>query len=273
MPEGDTATLERASAALRAVASLTDRVSARAGLELLAMIDDGNPNLQVHEHARSWDLLLVEFGKLAGDVLGLGSSAGIDDVVQLLQRERPLREELRSLLAALAERPSGLTPPGNRQVPDGVPLKLHHAYTRKQLLAAFGWEHAWKSNLQSGVMWIERLKAYLMLVTLEKDHTSFTERTRYRDYAISPTEFHWQSQATASPDRGDGLRIVDAMRGEATMWLFLRRSTEDAYGSEPFVFMGAFAPTSIGGAKPMSVTGTLADALPPQWFEIAARAR
>ncbi len=273
MPEGDTATLERASAALRAVASLTDRVSARAGLELLAMIDDGNPNLQVHEHARSWDLLLVEFGKLAGDVLGLGSSAGIDDVVQLLQRERPLREELRSLLAALAERPSGLTPPGNRQVPDGVPLKLHHAYTRKQLLAAFGWEHAWKSNLQSGVMWIERLKAYLMLVTLEKDHTSFTERTRYRDYAISPTEFHWQSQATASPGRGDGLRIVDAMRGEATMWLFLRRSTEDAYGSEPFVFMGAFAPTSIEGAKPMSVTGTLADALPPQWFEIAARAR
>ncbi len=57
------------------------------------------------------------------------------------------------------------------------------------------------------------------------------------------------------------------------MWLFLRRSTKDAYGSEPFVFMGAFAPTSIEGARPMSVTGTLADALPPQWFEIAARAR
>jgi hypothetical protein len=37
--------------------------------------------------------------------------------------------------------------------------------------------------------------------------------------------------------------------------------------------MGAYTPTSIEGARPMSVTGELANAMPAEWFEIAARAR
>jgi hypothetical protein len=37
--------------------------------------------------------------------------------------------------------------------------------------------------------------------------------------------------------------------------------------------MGAFTPTKIEGAKPMSVTGELANAMPAKWFEVAARAR
>jgi hypothetical protein len=32
----------------------------------------------------------------------------------------------------------------------------------------------------------------------------FIERTRYRNYVISPTVFHSQSQSTVRPDRGDG---------------------------------------------------------------------
>jgi len=39
------------------------------------------------------------------------------------------------------------------------------------------------------------------------------------------------------------------------------------------VFMGAFTPTTIEGMQPMSVTGDLANAMPPEWFEVAARAR
>jgi hypothetical protein len=37
--------------------------------------------------------------------------------------------------------------------------------------------------------------------------------------------------------------------------------------------MGAYKPTSIEGMQPMSVTGDLANAMPADWFEIAARAR
>jgi hypothetical protein len=158
-------------------------------------------------------------------------------------------------------------------VPEGVPLALHRVYTRRQVFAAFGWKSIWRSTPQTGVAWIPEVRAYIMLVTLEKDADSFTERTRYRDYAISPSVFHWQSQATARPDRGDGVHIVETRDGEATMWLFVRRSTTDDFGTEPYVFLGAFTPTSIEGARPMSVTGDLANAMPAEWFEVAARAR
>ena len=153
-----------------------------------------------------------------------------------------------------------------------VPLALHRTYTRRQLFAAFGSDSIWRTIPQSGVAWIPEHGAYIMLVTLEKHADSFTERTRYRDYAISPTVFHWQSQSTARPDRGDGQRIVQAKDGIGTMWLFVRRATEDEFGTEPYAFMGAFKPTSIEGARPMSVTGDLANAMPAEWFEVASRA-
>jgi hypothetical protein len=146
-------------------------------------------------------------------------------------------------------------------------------YTRRQLFAAFGSTTIWRATPQSGVAWIPEHSAYIMLVTLEKDDASFTERTRYRDYAISPSVFHWQSQASARPDKGDGQRIVRAQQGDGTMWLFVRRATDDEFGTEPYVFMGAYRPTSIEGMQPMSVTGDLANAMPAEWFEIAARAR
>jgi hypothetical protein len=123
------------------------------------------------------------------------------------------------------------------------------------------------------VAWVPEHSAYIMLVTLEKHADTFTERTRNRDYAISPSVFHWQSQASARPDRGDGQRLVRAKEGEGTMWLFVRRATDDEYGTEPYAFMGAFKPTSIEGVQPMSVTGELANPMPAEWFEIAARAR
>jgi hypothetical protein len=158
-------------------------------------------------------------------------------------------------------------------VPEGVSLALHRVYTRQQLFAAFGLDSIWRATPQAGVAWIPESRSYIMLVTLEKDADSFTERTRYRDYAISPSVFHWQSQATARPDRGDGTNIVKARDGEVTMWMFIRRSTKDDFGTEPYVFMGAFTPTTIEGMRPMSVTGNLANAMPAEWFEVAARAR
>lgn len=270
---GNFEVLDQATPALRALASLTDRVTAREGLRLISLMERGTINAGGGITSPAWEVLLVEFGRAARSVLQLDRVAMLGDAIKLLEFDVGLREEIKALLDALSVRPSGLTPPGNHPMPDDVPLRLHHAYSRKQLLAAWGWDGAWRTTLMSGVHWSEQHRAYIMLVTLEKDHQSFTERTRYRDYAISPKIFHWQSQSTAVPDRGDGRRVVAAKNGEATMWLFLRRSTEDAFGSEPFVFMGAFKPTKIEGERPMSVTGVLADALPPEWFEIAARAR
>ena len=195
------------------------------------------------------------------------------DVISVLTGNTALRTELRKLLVTIASRARTITLPTSIAALNRVLLTLHHTYTRKQLFAGFGWEAIWRTTPQSGVAWIEEHGAYIMLVTLEKDEESFTERTRYRDFAITPTQFHWQSQATARPERGDGMRIVQARNGLGTMWLFVRRARTDDFGTEPYAFMGAFRPTKIEGMLPMSVTGDLANAMPAEWFEVAARAR
>ena len=260
-------------AALRAVASLTDRRLAQFGLDLLDMLerDDGGGSVGLED--RRLQVLLVEFADAVGRTREVAEATSADHVLAELRANAPLRRELRALFDALVTRVVSLAPTPNTAIPTGVPLAIHRVYTRRQLFAAFGSESIWRTIPQSGVAWIPEHGAYIMLVTLEKHADTFTERTRYRDYAISPTVFHWQSQATARPDRGDGRRIVQAKDGVGTMWLFVRRATKDEFGTEPYVFMGAFQPTSIEGMRPMSVTGELANAMPAEWFEIASRAR
>jgi superfamily II DNA or RNA helicase/HKD family nuclease len=269
----DLDSIEPFIAALRAVASLTDRRLAKFGLDLLDTLerDDGGGSVDLND--RRLQVLLVEFADAVGRTREVTEATSADHVLVELRANAPLRRELRALFSALVTRVGSLAPTPNTAIPAGVPLALHRVYTRRQLFAAFGFESIWRSTPQSGVAWIPEHGAYIMLVTLEKHADTFTERTRYRDYAISPTVFHWQSQATARPDRGDGQRIVQAKDGVGTMWLFVRRATKDEFGTEPYVFMGAFQPTSIEGMRPMSVTGELANAMPAEWFEIASRAR
>ncbi len=269
----DLEAIEQFIVPLRASASVTDRKLVEFGLALLDAIERDNPLSPTVARDPRLQVLLVEFGEAVRRRSARDTASTSAEVLEELRANAPLRRELRSLLDALSVRVVGLAPVPAVSVPDGVPLALHRVYTRRQLFAAFGWESIWSATPQSGVAWIAKYSAYLMLVTLEKDAVTFTERTRYRDYGISPSVFHWQSQASARPDRGDGQHIVQAKTGGATMWLFVRRSTDDEYGTEPYIFLGAFKPTSIEGMQPMSVTGELANAMPAEWFEIAARAR
>ena len=259
--------------ALRAIASITDRRLIEYGLACLDDLEQGDPAMWLDNSDPRLHMLLVEFGKAARNRRGPTENPSIQLVLEELRSNAALRRELRALLDAIATRVVGMAPMPGIPVPESVPLALHRVYTRRQVFSAFGVESIWRSTPPKGVAWIPETRAYIMLVTLEKDGDSFTERTRYRDYAISPSVFHWQSQATAWPDRGDGAHVVEARDGEATMWLFVRRSTDDEFGTEPYVFLGAFTPTLIEGARPMSVTGDLANAMPAEWFEVAARAR
>ncbi len=263
-------------APLRAIASITDRTMAKFALCVLDALEALAPTANLAQSLaedRRLQVLLIEFGAAVKTKHRFERAPTSRDVIKELRANEPLRRELRALLEALATRVGGPAPTPNTPLPDGVPLALHRDYTQKQIFAAFGWKSAWHTNLQAGRLWLEDHSSYIMLVTLEKDPESFTERTRYRDYAISPSIFHWQSQSTAMPGRGDGLRIARAKDGTGTMWLFVRRAQKDNYGTEPFAFMGAFRPTSITGKKPMSVEGDLANAMPPTWAEIALRAR
>ena len=274
VPEEEINLLKPYLSPLRAVASLTDHKLAEFGLKILQAIESNVNISPIDLVDRRLQVLLVAFGDAVKSLKNLDRDVSAVDIIDVLKEDILLRNELKSLLQTVGVREIPLSIAPAVPIPFGVPLLLHHTYTNKQITAGFGWKSCWHADLQGGVAWIPEYGAYLMLVTLEKDEASFTERTRYRDFAITPTKFHWQSQSRARQDRGDGLHIVNAKNGIGKMWLFVRRAQKDEFKkAAPFVFMGSFLPTQIEGMRPMSITGDLANAMPAVWFEIAARAR
>src|SRR5690606_3240508 len=83
----------------------------------------------------------------------------------------------------------------------GIPshLRLHAAYGLRESTAAFG-----KANLETtgptgtGVVHLKEQKAYLHFVTFRKDEKDFSPTTRYKDYPITRTRLHWESQAATT---------------------------------------------------------------------------
>jgi hypothetical protein len=218
-------------------------------------------------------MVCVGFADAVKRKRGLDGAAGVLDVLGELRENVVLRTECQDLLDAGAASIGlpRLTPAEVAELP--VPLLIHGSYTRLQALAAFGWKSCWSGVPREGLLWLPSHSSSVMFVTLDKDGEGFTERTRYRDYAVSPSVFHWQTPAATYVESEVGQRILRAKQGLGTMWLFVRQSQKDEFGSSPFCFMGSFRPTELQGERPISVTGELAVPLPPAWFEIASRAR
>ena len=83
---------------------------------------------------------------------------------------------------------------------------------------------------QAGVLWDRETQTDLLFVTLEKSNKDFSPTTRYADYPISPTLFHWESQNSASPDTPTGRRYIEQPTRGANVILFVPERKRDARG-------------------------------------------
>ena len=72
-------------------------------------------------------------------------------------------------------------------------------------------------------------------VTLKKSEADYSPTTMYRDYPISPTLFHWESQSTTSVASPTGQRYLN---GSSTVLLFVREQQKDEFGTAPYLFLG-----------------------------------
>ncbi len=81
-----------------------------------------------------------------------------------------------------------------------LPLRVHARYSREEILAALNYANLQRrpSTFQSGVLYSQETDADAFLVTLTKSEADYSPTTMYRDYAISPTLFHWESQSSTS---------------------------------------------------------------------------
>jgi superfamily II DNA or RNA helicase/HKD family nuclease len=168
----------------------------------------------------------------AASLGGIPAGSSLDHAVENLWQHAQVRREFGELLDVLPERVRHATPALG--IP-GVPLRVHARYTRTEILAAFGvGDAALPPEWREGVRWNEEARTDVFAFTLDKSDDNFSPTTRYRDYAISPTRIHWESQSTTSSESPVGLRYRNHQRLGTNVVLFARlRASERAFWSRP----------------------------------------
>lgn len=185
-----------------------------------------------------------------------------DDIVRRLAKYPECAREMGELADVLAAR-SRLEA---RAIPglEGVPLQLHGSYRIREILSAVGYyTPTHRPPFQAGVLALRDRRVELLFVTLDKSE-GYHERIAYRDYAVSPTRFHWQTQHSAGPDTAAGRRYVESRENGWGFQLFVRVRKEEAYRACGPVFVEH--PGDVTGDRPMNVEWTLGVALPARVF-------
>ena len=190
-----------------------------------------------------------------------------DAAIARLWGNEAVRSELLELVDILETRVSHLQAPLPSQ-PD-VPLQIHARYTRVEILAAFGAAgEVATPEWREGVKWLPDAKTDLLAFTLDKSVGHFSPTTRYKDYAISPSLIHWESQSRTREDSETGQRYqFHAARGSLIL-LFARLNTDE----RAFWFLGPATYVKHESEMPMAITWRLDKSMPGDLFAAFAAA-
>ncbi len=200
---------------------------------------------------------------------GVQASIGsLSDGFERLWACEPIRLELVELLGLLADRMTHVGAPLGLPLP--VPLTLHGRYGRDEILAAFGIGSAEKPpSVREGVKWDEASRTDLFFVTLNKSERDYSPSTLYRDHALSPELFHWESQSTTSVDSPTGRRYLSHRKNGTNVILFVRARKSGLLGAAPYMALGPCDYVAHQGDRPIAITWKLASPMPADLFSEA----
>ena len=198
----------------------------------------------------------------------------LGEALALLWAVGPWREELRQLLLLLADRADHRLHPLPWALP--VPLRVHgrtcREEVRAEVLAAFGLvdgRGAPRSH-REGVLWHQLTASDLLFITLKKSEALFSPTTRYRDLALGPSLFHWESQSTTSASSPTGQRYIHhEARGSRVLLLVREQRRVDGRAggvTEPFRCLGFATYESHEGERPMAIRWRLEREIPAVWI-------
>ncbi|CAM5340925.1 helicase [Streptomyces spiroverticillatus] len=190
-----------------------------------------------------------------------------------LRPQRAVRDELLQVLAYNAAHTEHVPRPLEGELA-GLPLTVHASYTREEILPALGqstYNKFLPGHFREGVKWCEGIKTDALLITLEKDEKDFSPETRYRDYAMSETRFHWESQNQTSETSRTGQRYQQHAAEGSHVLLFARRyKTTDIGSSQPWMLLGPAEYVRHEGSKPMAITWDLQQEMPAEMWTYSA---
>ena len=149
-----------------------------------------------------------------------------------------------------------------------MPVRVHGRYSRAEIETAFGilrddapWIH------REGVLWHEPSQTDLLFVTLNKSEALFSPSTRYRDLALGPSLFHWESQSTTTTASPTGQRYIHHEGCGSRVLLFVREHRKQAGVTKPFRCLGFARYESHEGERPMAIRWRLEGAIPEAWMQ------
>ncbi|MFJ5152256.1 DUF3427 domain-containing protein [Streptomyces sp. NPDC088353] len=202
-----------------------------------------------------------------------GGFTSFQEGLASLRSQQTFRDELRQVLSHVIEQADHIPIPLSGRLSQ-VPLKVHSAYNRSEILAALGvarFGGQMPRSFAQGVQWIEELQTDALLITLEKNEKDFSPTVRYKDYALSPTLFHWESQNSTAESSRTGLRYRQHEQCGSHVLLFMRRYKNTDIGkSEPWMLLGPATYQSHTGSKPMAITWRLQHDLPADAWTYSA---
>lgn len=200
-----------------------------------------------------------------------GGFTSYDEGFASLRAHPAVCDELRQLIE--------LSVDGSRLLPErlgrglrSIPLHSHATYRREEILAAIGWatmERSARGNI-TGVAWSAETGVDALLINLRKTEKDFSPTTMYRDYAISPELFHWESQNSTSTSSAAGKRYLNHRSQGSHVLLFVRDAPEDELGAAPFLCLGAADYVEHRGERPIAITWRLRRPMPADTFRQAS---
>jgi len=196
----------------------------------------------------------------------------LDDSLRLLHEHPAIVEEIGELVPLLDDLSDHLTYPLDKELgwAHRIPLSVHGRHTLRDVLTAFGILMVGGSAYeQTGVFRDERTNSDLFFVTLEKSERDYSPSTLYKDYAISPTDFHWESQSGTSQQSPTGQRYIRHREWGGQILLFVRQKRKQDGRTMPYTFLGPADHVSHRGERPISFVWRLRRPMPAGMFREA----
>lgn len=201
-----------------------------------------------------------------------GSDVGVSNLADSLAKWRRNPNALRDLREIVEHtRRHPAFPTATIQLPFPCRLRQHAAYGSGEIKAALGLCTLEKSGPTGvGVLHAEALKCYVHLVTFRKSEQDFSPTTQYRDYPISRTQLHWESQSTVAQHSATGQNLINFQARGYTILFFARLEKRIEDEASPFIFLGpAERLISVEGNRPIAMVWELAHPIPAALFEEA----
>jgi hypothetical protein len=89
----------------------------------------------------------------------------------------------------------------------------------------------------------------------------------YRDSALSPDLFHWESQSTTSSCSPTGRRYIHHRERGSHILLFVREAKTNVLGTSPKALLGPADYVSHEGDRPMAITWRLHRPMPTEVYQ------